>query len=134
MLTLNLALAATCAFAYIIFAFIGRSKQVKNVYLIEQPKKRYFWGLSFAILFYLGFPVWWWRYGFLRCVYLLVVCVGGVVLARIALQTLGAEEAGQSLGVGLLLSIPVRVTAGLWVAHRDEAWRRAIVYKRMQKS
>ena len=134
MLTLNLALAATCAFAYIIFAFKGWSKQVKNAYLMEQPKKRYFWGLSFAILFYYGFPVWWWRYGFLRSVYLLVVCVGGLALALMALQALGAEEAGQSLGVGLLLSIPVRATAGLWVAHRDEAWRRAIVYKRTAKS
>lgn len=93
----------------------------------------YFWGLSFAVLFYFGFPIWWWRYGFWRSAYLLVVCVGAVLIVKFSLLAMGAKEAGESFVVAMLLFIPARAVGGFWVAHRDEVWRRTTRFKRSSR-
>tara|TARA_R110002167_G_scaffold12858_1_gene54631 strand:- start:64 stop:387 length:324 start_codon:yes stop_codon:yes gene_type:complete len=97
------------------------------------PLRAYFWGLAFAVLFYYGFPVWWWRYGLRNTMQLLGICVVLVVAIQTILRVTGAIEVdnfGESMAVGLIIAIPIRVIAGFWVAKYDAKWRRAILLQR----
>jgi hypothetical protein len=46
------------------------------------------------------------------------------------LDVIEVSEFGEPHALGLLLSIPVRAIAGVWVANNDRRWRQAIVKKR----
>lgn len=121
---------------YLLFTSIVRQPIQK---LDEVPKvvdRSYVWGLLFALLFYYGFPLWWWRYGFSKTIQLLVGCiVAGAGLQAIlrTFELIEVDGLGDSFFVGLLLSMPIRAIAGLWVARRDAEWRSAILERRASR-
>lgn len=64
---------------------------------------------------------------------LLVTCIGVGAIVQFGLRAIGAIEVDnfiESIGVGLLIAVPIRATAGFWVANKDAEWRRAILLKR----
>lgn len=98
-----------------------------------KPSHAYFWGLAFAIVFYYGFPVWWWRYGLQNACKLVISCMLIVAATQAILRNAGlieVDEFHEAVAFGLLISVPVRSLAGLWVAKNDKRWRNAIVTKR----
>jgi hypothetical protein len=95
----------------------------------ENPRA-YFWGLLFALLFYFGFPLWWWRYGLRKSIWLMLGCMAPVMAVPAVLRLIGLiSDSDTSLAVGLLISVPVRGAGGMWVARRDAAWRGAKIVK-----
>lgn len=100
---------------------------------IDQPAYSYFWGLVFALLFYYGFPVWWWRYGLQKALELIIACVLAVIALQEILSVSGmiqVDNLGAAVVTGLFVAVPVRAVAGLWVARRDAEWRSRIVLRR----
>lgn len=138
MLRITLILTAISAFLYLVFSFMGWFRQATRVRKASNPPRRaYFWGLSFAVLFYYGFPIWWWRYGFWKTMQLLIGCIASGAALQAILRSIGAIEVddfGESLAMGLLLAVPIRAAAGIWVAGKDAEWRHSIVLKRTSGS
>lgn len=54
----------------------------------ENPRA-YFWGLLFALLFYFGFPLWWWRYGLRKSIWLMLGCMTPVMAVPAVLRLIG---------------------------------------------
>lgn len=132
-----LILAAISAALYLILAVLiwrkhknARKKAPEN-YTKQHPA--YVWGFVFALIFYYGFPIWWWRYGFQNACKLVFSCIAIAAAIQGVLRYLDVIEVSEfreSLAWGLFLSLPVRAIAGVWVAINDRRWRRAIVKKR----
>ena len=137
MLTITIILIAVSAISYIILALVGLEKKPVNFDETSLSSGRsYIWGFLFTALFYYGFPLWWWRYGLWRAVHLILTCVGIGILIQMLLRTIGAiyvDSIGDSIFAGLLLSVPIRALAGVWVAHKDQEWRQAIISKRASR-
>lgn len=109
----------------------GGKKSVREEVL--NPSRAYFWGLAFAVVFYYGFPVWWWRYGLQNACKLVISCMLIVAATQAILRYAGLIEVDgfyEAVAFGLLIAVPVRSLAGLWVAKNDKRWRNAIVIKR----
>ena len=132
-----LILAAISAALYLILAVLSwrkhknARKQVPANCVTQGPA--YVWGFVFALIFYYGFPIWWWRYGFQNACKLVFSCIAIAAAIQGVLRYLDVievSELGESLAWGLFLSIPVRAIAGIWVANNDRRWRQAIVMKR----
>jgi hypothetical protein len=103
----------------------------------ESSRPAYLWGLLFAVLFYYGFPLWWWRYGLRKALFVLIVCICAVALMLEILKLLDwiqVDDRQASMALGLIFAIPVRAIAGIWIAKQDSAWRESIVHKRAQKA
>ncbi len=137
MAKLLLILAASSAVLYLILAVLSwrkhknARKQVAENCTKQNPA--YIWGFVFALIFYYGFPIWWWRYGFQNACKLVFSCIAIAAVIQGVLRYLDVievSELGESLAWGLFLSIPVRAIAGIWVANNDRRWRRAIEKKR----
>jgi hypothetical protein len=100
---------------------------------VPEPYPAYFWGFAFAVVFYYGFPVWWWRYGLRNTCKLIISCVLIVAAAQAILryaELIEVDGLGESFAASLLIAVPVRALAGFWVARNDRRWRNAIVIKR----
>ena len=127
-------LSAVSAVLYILLSIRGWFEQVSKWQGVSGvPRRAYFCGLTFALLFYYGFPLWWWRYGLWKALHLVFVCVGAVAVLQAILRTTGSievESLGESIVVALLLSMPIRAIGGIWVACRDAEWRSAIRQRR----
>jgi uncharacterized membrane protein YadS len=132
-----LILAAISAALFLILAVLSwrkhknARKQVSENCTKQNPA--YIWGFVFALIFYYGFPIWWWRYGFQNACKLVFSCIAIAAAIQGVLRYLDVievRELGESLAWGLFLSIPVRAIAGIWVANNDRRWRQAIVLKR----
>ncbi len=132
-----LVLAAISAGLYLILAVLSwrkhknARKQIPENSIKQNPA--YVWGFVFALIFYYGFPIWWWRYGFQNACKLVFSCLAFAAAIQGVLRYLDVievREFGESLAWGLFLSIPVRAIAGVWVANNDKRWRQAIVLKR----
>jgi hypothetical protein len=132
-----LILAAISGALYLILAVLSwrkhknAGKQIPENYTKQNPA--YVWGFVFALIFYYGFPIWWWRYGFQNACKLIFSCIAIAAAIQGVLRYLDVievSELGESLAWGLFLSIPVRAIAGVWVANNDRRWRQAIVLKR----
>lgn len=137
MAKLLLILAASSAVLYLMLAVLSwrkhknARKQVPENCTKQNPA--YIWGFVFALIFYYGFPIWWWRYGFQNACKLVFSCLAFLAATQGVLSYLGVievSEFGEPHALGLLLSIPVRAIAGVWVANNDRRWRRAIEKKR----
>ena len=123
-------LSAISGALYLVLAVINwRMSKRKTNQAKKSPRPAHFWGLLFAVLYYYGFPLWWWRYGLRRTLYLMVVCVG----AGILIQELIRQLTGESNAVGFLIALPIRAAVGLWVAKRDDAWKKSIAAIRNSK-
>ena len=99
----------------------------------KEPYPAYFWGLAFALVFYYGFPIWFWRYGVRNTCKLIIACVLIIATIQAILRYLDVIEVdglGESIAASLLIALPVRALAGFWVAKNDRRWRNAIVLKR----
>jgi hypothetical protein len=142
MLRLLLVLGAVSALLYVAFSIVRHSTRPSirrsmrphaDQSVLVRPNSAYFWGLLFALVFYYGFPLWWWRYGLLRAVQVMLACVAATALLQAVLRTTGAIQVdglGESVAASLLLSVPIRAIGGLWVARRDAEWRSAILERR----
>jgi hypothetical protein len=98
-----------------------------------KPYPAYFWGFAFALIFYYGFPIWWWRYGFRNTCKLILACVLIVAATQAILRytgTIKVDGIGESFVASLLIAVPIRALAGIWVAKNDRRWRDAILMKR----
>lgn len=134
MLRILLVLSGISALLFCVAAFTDWRRR-RNSGLV-QHRRAYFWGLMFALLFFSGFPVWWWRYGLRKTFELMIACGLAVMTVQIILrviQVIKVDNLGESIGVGLFIAVPVRAIAGLWVARRDAEWRSAIVQSRMAR-
>lgn len=103
----------------------------------DTPRRAYFWGLAFAVFFYYGFLIWWGRYGIGRAVKLTLACFAAVALLQFALRYAGMidiDGLGESIAVGLLISVPIRAVGGIYVANHDGGWRSEIVARRKMSS
>jgi hypothetical protein len=103
----------------------------------ESSRPAYLWGLLFALLFYYGFPLWWWRYGLRKALFVLIICICAVALILEILKFLDwiqVDNRAESMVFGFIYAIPIRAIAGIWVAKQDSAWRKLIILKRAQKS
>lgn len=143
-------LAAASAFIYILLTIKGWAKQARlsqERTKVEQPAnserlqraspdappRAYFWGLTFAVLFYYGFLIWWGRYGLGRAVKLTLACIVAVGLVQIVLRSAGMIDIhgiGESIAAGLFIAVPIRAVAGIYVAKNDNSWRSAVVAQR----
>lgn len=127
------ALTLVSAVLYVVLAFAIRQRMQRKSNQSNSPKlprPAYFWGFLFAVLFYYGFPIWWWRYGFRRALYLMIVCVGGGFLIQTLLRifdVIEVENFSASIAVGILIAVPIRAIAGVWVAMGDSHWRKTII-------
>jgi hypothetical protein len=150
MLRILLTLAAASAAIYVLLALRGWARQARasRTTILEDhrsatdaldsatgkaPPRAYLWGLAFAVFFYYGFPIWWARYGLRRAITLTLVCVCAVGLVQYLLVSADVIEIGnvaESFGAGLLLAVPIRAIAGLYVAKHDREWRIAILAHR----
>lgn len=128
MLKIFLVLASICGLLYSTMAVIDwRGRRTKCA--TENPRA-YFWGLLFALLFYFGFPLWWLRYGLIKSIWLMLVCIAAVMAVPAVLRLIGLiSDSDSSIAVGLLISVPVRAAGGMWVARRDAEWRGAKLVK-----
>lgn len=98
-----------------------------------KPYPAYFWGFAFALVFYYGFPIWWWRYGLRNTCKLILACVLTVAVTQAILryaEMIEVDGLGESFAASLLIAVPIRALAGFWVAKNDRRWRHAIVMKR----
>lgn len=98
-----------------------------------KPYPAYFWGFTFAMVFYYGFPIWWWRYGLRNTCKLILACVLIVAVTQAILRYAEMIEVHglvESFGASLIIAVPIRALAGFWVAKNDRRWRHAIVMKR----
>lgn len=110
-----------------------RSGRKKTSTDTAQPDPAYFWGFVFALVFYYGFPIWWWRYGLRNSFKLIITCIMLVAAAQAILryaEMIEVEGLAESLAAGLIISVPIRALAGLWVAKNDRRWRNDILIKR----
>lgn len=99
----------------------------------NEPYPAYFWGFAFALIFYYGFPIWWWRYGFRNACKLILTCILLVATTQAILRYLGIIDIdgfGESMATSLLIAVPIRALAGIWLAKNDRRWRSSIVIKR----
>jgi hypothetical protein len=113
-----------------------RDSKRRKVTGLTLPWHAYFWGLMFAGLFYIGIPLWWWRYGFRKMLEMLLICFGVVAATTMLLSMIRvhpSDDVVENLILGLIIGIPVRVIAGLWVARRDAEWRNEIVLTRKRR-
>lgn len=131
MLKLLIALSSVSAVLYLFLVSKGWLGQIRGAQTSPAtPERAYFWGLAFVVLFYYGFPVWWWRYGLRNALKLMAACVISVwvILAFLrGIQAVHVRDLGESVAIGLLVAVPVRAATGLWVARNDARWRSAIV-------
>jgi hypothetical protein len=134
MLKFFLILSAVSTLLYLLFCSASWYRQLRGIGCGSgEPRRAYFWGLLFALLFYYGFPLWWWRYGLRKTVEILFVCISAGIVLQALLRLSSAipvNDLGESIFLGLLLSVPIRAVAGFWVARRDAAWRNAILLRR----
>lgn len=137
MANLLLFLTAISAALYLLVALTSRFRKAserRNV-RVQAPKSSpaYFWGFAFVVLFYYGFPVWWWRYGFQNACKLILYCILIVAATQAILRYANLVEVhglGDSFAVSLLIAVPIRALAGFWVAKNDGRLRNAIVIDR----
>ena len=134
MLRILLILSAISAFIYLLFAFKGWLGQLRRrKHSPDAPPRAYFWGLTFAVLFHYGFPLWWWRYGLRNALKLMIFCVSSVMVVKAILGATGAIDVdglGESIAASLFIAVPIRAIAGLWLAKHDAVWRSAILLQR----
>ena len=112
-------------FLYLLFSLSGWLKQARGKCSNDAPRRAYFVGLLFAGLYYYGFPIWWWRYGLKTATKLLLACiiVGAILQGMLrAAGLITVRDFGESLGIALLIAVPIRAIAGIWVARRDISW------------
>ena len=98
-----------------------------------KPYPEYFWGFTFAMVFYYGLPIWWWRYGLRNTCKLILACVLIVAVTQAILRYAKMIEVDglvESFGASLIIAVPIRALAGFWVAKNDRRWRHSIVMKR----
>jgi len=128
MFKIFLVLSCVSALLYSIMAVIDwRGRRTKCA--TENPRA-YFWGFLFSLFFYYGFPLWWWRYGLPKTIWLMLVCLAVVIAVQAVLRLIGLfNDSDSSIAVGLLISVPVRAAGGMWVARRDAEWRGATLVK-----
>ena len=134
MLKALLILSGISALLYCIAAFTGWMRRKRSD--LVHPPHSYFWGLMFALLFYYGFPFWWWRYGLRKTLELIITCALAVVAIQTILRVTGlikVDNLGESLAAGLLIAVPVRAIGGLWVARRDAEWRSKFLQSRKKQ-
>ena len=126
--------AAINAIVYSLFVIIGKNTfhtdPSGNVYSSAQS---YVLGLLFATLFYYLFPLWWWRYGLRRTLYIVSLCMGIKIFIKLSIGVSEFAGTAESILLFKTLTIPVMVGAGLWVARNDQEWRRVALLKRADK-
>ena len=131
MLKILLLLSGLSVSIYLILAFSswrGARKRGR-----DQPSLSYLWGLMFVVLFYYGFPLWWWRYGLGRAFKLILTCLAMVGVFQAILsyfKIIHVENFGESIAMGIFISVPIRAITGLWVARKDALWRGAAIQSR----
>ncbi len=133
-----LVLMAFSAGLYLLFAAASliwrlRERRKNSERVPGETYPSYFWGLTFALVFYYGFPVWWWRYGLENTCRLIVSCILAVAALQGLVRYLGlieVDELGESIAVSLVLAVPVRAVAAFWIAKNDHRWRQGILSKR----
>ncbi len=120
----------------VIYISLSQARWLKQTRGETATRSSYFAGLFFAGLYYFGFPILWWRYGIRITVMLLMTCI----IASAAFQVLflelgrgGASDSRSTLAIGMLIAVPIRAIAGIWVARHDKRWRDAIVAQRQAK-
>lgn len=137
MLRVLVVLTVVSGILYFVLSAVSWRRSKRRAYqLSELPPPAYFWGFLFSVLFYYGFPLWWWRYGFRKALHLMIVCIGAGVLIQALLRAIDVieiEGIGESIAIGLLIAVPIRAIAGLWVARQDCSWRKAITDARRSR-
>ncbi len=134
MLWVQLALSAVSVILYVLINQSGSQKRASGD---SSTRHAYFMGLLFAGLYYYGFPLWWWRYGIKTTAKLLLTCIIAGAICQAVLRTIGmivVDDFGKSFAISMLLAVPIRAIAGVWVARHDKCWRDSIVAERKAKS
>lgn len=135
-----LTLTVISAGLYLIFALfsaVRRRRIIQSRIEVDDVSPAYFWGFAFAVIFYYGFPIWWWRYGLRSAVKITVVCIALVVATQVLLRMSGVIDVDgfvESLITGLLIAVPIRAAAGIWIAKNDFRLRQAINLERKTRS
>ena len=132
-----LILTAISAALYLLLAVTSWVRRVSEKRRVPEqatkPYPAYFWGFAFAVVFYYGFPVWWWRYGLRNSCKLICSCILIVAATQAILlytEVIDVDGFGESFAVSLLIAVPIRALGGFWLAKNDRRWRNAIVAKR----
>lgn len=130
-----LTLTVISAVLYCLLAVVSWTRQFRKrgKASIAAPFPAYFWGFTFAVFFYYGFPIWWWRYGLRNAIKLVLSCIFLVAATQAILRLTGMIEVNgfaESVGASLFISVPIRALAGFWVARNDWRWRSAILVER----
>ena len=128
------AISVTLYLLLAVTSWLRHSNERKNAPAqAAKPYPAYFWGFAFALVFYYGFPIWWWRYGLRNACKLILACVLIVAATQAILryaQMIDVDGLGESFAASLFIAVPIRALAGIWVAKNDRRWRNAIVMKR----
>lgn len=117
MLRLFLFQAITSLMLYLLLFIVPWSKEAQK----PIPNKAYFTGLLFSTLYFYGTPIWLLLYGIKATFLLFIACIGVTIVLTMTLDAIYSIE--DTLVVGLLLQIPVRVIAGGWLAHHHARLR-----------
>ena len=132
-----LILTAISATIYLLLVATSWSRQTRKRKGVQEqapmPYPAYFWGFAFAVVFYYGFPIWWWRYGFRNTCKLILSCILIVTATQAILRyarLIEVDGLPESFAVSLFIAVPIRAFAGIWVAKNDRRWRNSIVVKR----
>lgn len=140
MIRIYLILGSISAALYILFSVINwfrhpgedRKKQQLN----SKLSPAYFWGLLFASVSFYGFLIWWWRYGFRNCCKLILSFILMVAVTKAFFQyteLIDIDGLAGPFWSGQLISVPMRVLAGILVAKNDKRWRDSIIRIRNAK-
>lgn len=130
MLWIHLGLSTISVVLYILLNQSGWRKRVSGD---GTTRRAYYMGLLFAGLYYYGFPLWWWRYGIKTTAKLLLTCIIAGAICQAVMREMGlvvAADLGKSFAISMLIAVPIRAIAGVWVARHDKRWREAIMAKR----
>jgi hypothetical protein len=111
-----LILAAISAALYLILAVLSwrkhknAGKQIPENCTKQNPA--YVWGFVFALIFYYGFPIWWWRYGFQNACKLIFSCIAIAAAIQGVLRYLDVIEVSEwTNGEGLDVCVGQKLLA-----------------------
>ncbi len=117
---------ATIVLYFFAWLMVGRSSEyVKK----GEGTWGFIWGALFSSLFYAFIVVGWYRYGFKKTFWLMVVCF----LLIFTASGLLCDDPDDRLGCAMLMAVPIRALGGAFVSRFDRRWRYSAIEKRHQK-
>ena len=116
----------------VLFEVLERSN--KRTTLRSPARFKWHAGLFYATFFYLGLPVFIWRYGIYKSLALIVFTLATGFGASFAIGLFFSLQSETKILLGILISIPMRAAVGVYVGENDLKFRRQTLIKREWRS